>query len=59
MEKALKDCLREHEEVCWQGVATEFPLLDNTNKRSILLKWILTVAIAGAVLSMMGEDEEK
>lgn len=50
MEKALKDCLREHEEVCWQGVATEFPLLDNTNKRSILLKWILTVAIAGAVL---------
>ena len=50
MEKALKDCLREQEEVCWQGVPVEFPLLDSANTRSILLKWILTVAIAGGIL---------
>ncbi len=50
MEKALKDCLREQEEVCWQGVPVEFPLLDSVNTRSILLKWILTVAVAGGVL---------
>ena len=50
MEKALKDCLREHEEVCWQGVSVEFPLLDGANTRSILLKWILTIAVAGGIL---------
>jgi hypothetical protein len=49
MEKALKNCLREQEEVCWQGVPVEFPLLDSANTRSILLKWILTVAIAGGI----------
>ena len=59
MEKVLKDCLREHEEVCWQGVATEFPLLDSVNKRSILLKWILTVAIAGAVLIPYMSNQEE
>ena len=50
MEKELKDCLRQGESVCWQGVPVDFPLLDNANTRSILLKWILTVVIAGGVL---------
>lgn len=50
MEKALKDCLREQEEVCWQGMPVEFSLLDGANTRPILLKWILTVAIAGGIL---------
>ena len=59
MEKALKDCLREQEEVCWQGAPVEFPLMDNANTRQILLKWILTVAVAGGILIPYLRNQEE
>lgn len=59
MEKELKECLRAGEEVRWQGMPVEFPLMDGLNTRPILLKWILTVAIAGAVLIPYLRNQEE
>lgn len=52
METTLKDCLRENEVVCWQGLQTDFSLLDNVNRRPILVRWLATVAMTAGVLAI-------
>ena len=51
MELTLKDCLRENEEVRWQGAPAEFSLLDRVSRRPILLKWLLTAVLTAGVLA--------
>ena len=52
MEETLKECLRENETVRWQGVQADFSLLDDTNRRAILLKWLATAMLTVAVLAV-------
>lgn len=52
MDKALRNYLRENEQILWQGKAEPFPLLDNATKFRILCKWILTAALSCGVLLM-------
>ena len=50
MEKELKAYLRENEQICWEGRPAQFSMLDQANRFRILLKWILTVAVAAGLL---------
>lgn len=52
MEETLKACLRENETVRWQGVQGDFSLLDEANRRTILLKWLATAALTAGVLAV-------
>lgn len=51
MEKKLKEYLREGEQIRWQSQPERFALIDSNSKTQILFKWILTVIIAGGLLS--------
>ena len=52
MEETLKECLRENETVRWQGVQADFSLLDEANRRTILLKWLATALLTAGVLAV-------
>lgn len=49
-EKTLKEYLRSGETVRWSGRTSPFPLLGDKSKERIILKWVLTVAMASALL---------
>ena len=45
MKKDLKESLRPGERLRWESAPQAFPLLDVSNKKSVLMKWILTPVI--------------
>lgn len=49
-ERALREYLREGEQICWHGGAEKFPLLGKDNRTKVLGKWGLTAACAAVVL---------
>ena len=50
MENSINSCLREGEQIRWQGQPQPIPLLDSGSKMLILRKWALTVLIVGALI---------
>lgn len=50
--KKLQENLLPGEQVCWQGIAKAFRLLENDNRGSVLGKWIASVIIAGAFCTL-------
>lgn len=58
MENTRKDFLRENEEIRWQGIQADFSLLDDTNRRPILLRWLLTAVLTVCVLAVYFAGKE-
>ena len=50
MKKKLSEYLRDGEKVLWEGKPETFPLLDQALKYTLLIRWIVTVAVTIAVL---------
>lgn len=50
MEKALKEYLREDENILWQSQPVAFPLMENGFKFRILRSWLIAIALLGALL---------
>ena len=48
IEQRLNETLLPDEQICWHGAVKPFALLEEGNKQSLLLKWIITVVVAGA-----------
>ena len=58
MDETLRNCLRENETVRWQGVQADFSLLDEANRRTILMNWMATAAMTAAVLALYISGKE-
>lgn len=52
METTLREWLREDETVRWQGAPADFSLLDEPNRRTILVRWLVTAVLTAAVLTV-------
>ena len=52
MEAALRDCLWEGEVVRWQGEPGRFSLLDDADRTTIVMKWIVTAALTAGLLAI-------
>ena len=50
MEAVLRESLRDGEKVRWQGEPVRFPLLDDADRTTILVKWIATAVLAVGLL---------
>ena len=58
VEQKLNAYLREGETVCWAGQTKPFALLAQDAKRSILMKWIGTVVVVAAFISLYISNNE-